>query len=114
MQRRTAPTDLAAEAAPGAVEQGVQPSLAETTGKVVQSSVKAAVLAIQSGVSSAAKSAAEPATGSDSAEAVRDVPVAGANKPQAQDAQDMAAVTALRLLSAAPKWARPSHLAQRP
>lgn len=86
-----APTDLAAEAAPDAVEQGVQPSLAGATGKVVQSSVKAAVLAIQSGVSSqaAAKSAVEPATGtgSDSAEVAGDVPVAGANKPQAQDAQ---------------------------
>ena len=124
-----APMDLAAEAAPArdAVEQGVQPSLAGATGKVVQSSVKAAVLAIQSGVSSqaAAKSAVEPAsgTGSDSAEVAGDVPVAGANlnKPQAQDAQvaqDMAVqrqpenyrkVTAQ--LSAAPKWARPSRLA---
>ncbi len=118
-----APTDLAAEAAPDAVEQGVQPSLAGATGKVVQSSVKAAVLAIQSGVSSqaTAKSAVEPTTGtgSDSAEVAGDVPVAGAGKPQAQDAQvaqDMAAqrqpdpkVTAQ--LSAAPKWARPSRLA---
>ena len=120
-----APMDLAAEAAPDAVEQGVQPSLAGATGKVVQSSVKAAVLAIQSGVSSqaAAKSAVEPATGtgSDSAEVAGDVPVAGASKPQAQDAQvaqDMAVkrqpenyqkVTAQ--LSAAPKWARPSRLA---
>ena len=117
--------DLAAEAAPDAIEQGVQPSLAGATGKVVQSSVKAAVLAIQSGVSSqaAAKSAVEPATGtgSDSAELAGDVPVAGASKPQAQDAQvaqDMAVqrqpenyqkVTAQ--LSAAPKWARPSRLA---
>jgi hypothetical protein len=119
--------DLAAEAAPDAIEQGVQPSLAGATGKVVQSSVKAAVLAIQSGVSSQAaanlKSAVEPTTGtgSDSAEVAGDVPVAGASTPQAQDAQvaqDMAVqrqpenyqkVTAQ--LSAAPKWARPSRLA---